>query len=82
LKPHKLLKNDPDQLARYEALAEISPSSADIVAKVLARSIPDGLEVMRACLSMPHPYKADLKEIDEKHGMDFQSLVAKRFAAV
>lgn len=82
LKPHKLLKNDPYQLERYPMLVEISPSSADIVAKVLARSIPDGLEVMQACLSMPHPYKADVAEIAEKHGMDIHSLIEKRFAAV
>lgn len=83
LKPENILKNDPYQLARYQLLSEISASSADVVAHALAnQGIPQGIQIMNACLFMPHPYKAEQKDIDEQYQMTLEHRLAKRFAAV
>lgn len=83
LKPHVLLKNDPYQLERYRLLVELSPSSAEIVASAMAKSIQDGLTIMRACFSMPlSEGRPELRAIDEKYEMTISHLIAKRFAAV
>lgn len=50
--PQYLLRDRPDTLARYHLLKDISPASADTVARYLRnQSVGSGLEVMTACIA-------------------------------